>query len=308
MIDLDTFLTTLYVLVDDSIKSQPPTAPHPGPLASLSESEVVTLVMLSQWKQFPSERIFVRYALKHLRRAFPTMPHRSQLNRLIRAAHDRIVAVGQTLVTLLGSATQPYEVLDGMGVAVRNNRRIGPGWLDGMANTGWSNRLGWYDGFHVLTAVDPHGVVTGYGVAPASTKEQPYTDDFLAARAYPEVRLPMVGDPAAGPYVADRGFEGRARHRHWFVDFGAEVLAPPRNDRKHPWPADWRAYHAHLRQIVEVAHGKWTEQFRLDDERPHTVAGFLARLAAIAALHNACIWINRQLGRAPLAFADLIDW
>jgi hypothetical protein len=308
MLDLDTFLTTLYVLVDDSIKSLPPTASHPGPVASLSESEVVTLAMLSQWKQFPSQRSFVRYALKHLRPAFPSMPHRSQINRLIAAAHDRIVAVGQIVVTLLGSANQPYEVLDGMGVAVRNNRRIAPGWLDGIATTGWSNRLGWYDGFHVLTAVDPTGVVTGYGVAPASTKEQPYADDFLAARAHPQVRLPMVGQPATGPYFADRGFEGRERHRHWFVDFGAEVLAPPRNDRKHPWPADWQAYHARLRQIVEVAHGKWTEQFRLDHERPHTLAGFLARLAAIAALHNVCIWLNRQLGREPLAFADLIDW
>lgn len=308
MVDLDTFLTTLYVLVDDSIKSQPPTTLHPGPLASLSESEVVTLAMLSQWKQFPSERVFVRYARTHLRSAFPTMPHRSQLNRLIRAAHDRIVAVGQTVVTLLGSTNQPYEVLDGMGVAVRNNRRIGRGWLDGIANTGWSNRLGWYDGFHVLTAIDPDGIVTGYAVAPASTKEQPYADDFLAARALPEVRLPMVGDRAAGPYLADRGFEGRERHRHWYRDFGAEVLVPPRNDRKQTWPADWRAWHAHLRQIVEIAHSKWTEQFRLDDERPHTLAGFLARLAAIAAMHNTCIWINRQLGREPLAFADLIDW
>ncbi len=244
MVDLDTFLTTLYVLVDDSIKSQPPTTRHPGPLASLSESEVVMLAMLSQWKQFPSERIFVRYARKHLRPAFPTLPHRSQINRLIRAAHDRIVAVGQHVVTLLGRMDQPYEVVDGMGVAVRNNRRIGRGWLDGIANTGTSNRLGWYDGFHILTAVTRSGVVTGYAVAPASTKEPPYTDDCLAARAYPEAWLPMVGRAAVGPYLADRGFEGHERHRQWLADFGAEVLAPPRNDRTHAWPADWQAWHA----------------------------------------------------------------
>jgi hypothetical protein len=34
----------------------------------------------------------------------------------------------------------------------------------------------------------------------------------------------------------------------------------------------------------------------------------LARVAAIAALHNACIWINRSLGRADLAFANLVGW
>lgn len=308
MLDLDTFLTTLYVLVDDSIKVLPPTPPRPGQQAHLTESEVVTLALLAQWKQFSSERAFVRYALRHLRAAFPTLPHRTQLNRLIRDAHDRIVGVGQAFVTLLGSAEQPYEVLDGMGVAVRNNRRIGPGWLDGIANTGWSNRLGWYDGFHVLTAVDRTGVVTGYAIAPASTKDQPYAEDFLAARAQPHPRLPMVGRPARGPYLGDRGFEGRERHWHWFEDYAAEMLAPPRNDRKHAWPRDWQEWHARLRQIVEVVHGKWTETFRLDDERPHTLEGFLARIAALAALHNACIWINRSLGREALAFADLIDW
>jgi DDE family transposase len=308
MLDLDTFLTTLYVLVDDSIKLQPAPPLRPGQQAHLTASEVVTLALMAQWKQFASERAFVRYAVRHLRSAFPSMPHRTQLNRLIRDAHDRIVGVGQALVTLLGSAAQPYEVLDGMGVAVRNNRRMGPGWLDGMANTGWSNRLGWYDGFHVLTAVDRTGVLTGYAIAPASTKDQPYAEDFLAARAQPQARLPMVGQPARGPYLGDTGFEGRERHRQWFVEYDAEMLAPPRNDRKHAWPADWRQWHARMRQIVEVVHGKWTETFRLDDERPHTLDGFLARFAALAALHNACIWINRSLGRESLAFADLVDW
>jgi len=25
-------------------------------------------------------------------------------------------------------------------------------------------------------------------------------------------------------------------------------------------------------------------------------------------LHNFCLWLNLQLGRDPLAFADLLDW
>lgn len=308
MVDLDTFLTTLYVFVDDTVKALPPRRRQPGPQAKLSTSEVVTLAMLAQWKQFTSERGFTRYAKRHLRAAFPQLPHRTQLNRAIRAAHDSIVAVGQALVQALGSATQPYELLDGRGVAVRNNKRIGRGWLDGLAATGRSNRLGWYDGFHVLTAVDPRGVLTGYAIAPANTKEQPYAEDFLAARAFPKARTALVGTPATGPYLADTGFEGRERHQRWAQAYRAVVLAPPRNDRKHAWPWAWRAWHARRRQVVEVVHGKWTEQFRLDEKRPHTLGGFLARFAALAALHNACIWLNRALGREPLAFADLIDW
>jgi hypothetical protein len=33
-----------------------------------------------------------------------------------------------------------------------------------------------------------------------------------------------------------------------------------------------------------------------------------ARLAARVALHNFCIWLNDQLERPHLAFADLLGW
>jgi hypothetical protein len=89
-----------------------------------------------------SERAFVRYAHCHLRAAFSRLPERSQLNRLIRSAHDLLVAVVQGLVLLLGSQQAAYEMLDGMGVALRNNRRPGRSWLDGVATIGWSPRLG----------------------------------------------------------------------------------------------------------------------------------------------------------------------
>lgn len=83
MIDVDTFLTTLYVTVDDFRHScRPKNVTHsPGPEASLSPSEVVTLALFAQWARFASERDFYRYAKTHLRGAFPTLPHRSQFNR-----------------------------------------------------------------------------------------------------------------------------------------------------------------------------------------------------------------------------------
>src|SRR5438445_5721643 len=53
MIDLDTFITTLYVMVDDFCQSKDePERPKPGPQASLSRSEVITLALFGQWVQF----------------------------------------------------------------------------------------------------------------------------------------------------------------------------------------------------------------------------------------------------------------
>jgi hypothetical protein len=79
MVDVDTFLTTLYVMVDDFCQSRPRNNErHPGPHASLSESEVVTLAIFARWSRFSSERDFYRYASTSLRDAFPTLPDRSQ--------------------------------------------------------------------------------------------------------------------------------------------------------------------------------------------------------------------------------------
>lgn len=109
MLNLNTFLTTLYVLVDDVIKSQSPRPAHAGRRPSLTESEVVTLVITAQWKRFPSERAFARYATTQLRAFFPRMPDRAQLDRRMRATHAAVVTTFRALVVQLASADQPYR-------------------------------------------------------------------------------------------------------------------------------------------------------------------------------------------------------
>jgi hypothetical protein len=132
---VDTFLTELYVMADDFCKIElPPRPTRPGQHSSLSVSEVITLALFGQWAQFPSESAFYRYAHRHLRPAFPSLPTRPQLNRLIRDQQDAIVAFFQHLVEGLRARQTPYEALDGMGVATRNAKRRGAGWLPGLAD------------------------------------------------------------------------------------------------------------------------------------------------------------------------------
>jgi hypothetical protein len=87
MVDVDTFLTTLYVMADDFCKTSLPPEPHPEPPAALSRSEVVTLALFGQWQGVGSERGFYRYAQRHLRAAFPSLPVREQSNRQVRRQH-----------------------------------------------------------------------------------------------------------------------------------------------------------------------------------------------------------------------------
>ena len=66
MVDVDTFLTALYVMVDDFCQSHSPKR-RPGPDASLSPSEIITLAIFARWSRFSSERDFYRYADTNLR-------------------------------------------------------------------------------------------------------------------------------------------------------------------------------------------------------------------------------------------------
>ncbi len=135
MLGVDTFLTTLYVMVDDFCHSRPPKR-NPGPEASLSESEVITLAIFARWNRFASERDFYRYAQTNLRDAFPTLPDRSQFNRLVRSHIELIEEIAMHLVRLSEAQRCPYEALDSSAMPVRDAKRRGAGWLAGQADIG----------------------------------------------------------------------------------------------------------------------------------------------------------------------------
>ena len=53
MINIDTFVTILYVMSDDFCQSQLREEPdRPGPHARLSRAEVITLAVFGQWVNF----------------------------------------------------------------------------------------------------------------------------------------------------------------------------------------------------------------------------------------------------------------
>jgi hypothetical protein len=205
MVDVDTFLTALYVMVDNFYKSRPRKLRRPGPDASLSPSEVITLAIFARFSRFASERDFYRYAKSsHLRQAFPTLPGEasSQFNRLVRFYAELIEEMALHLAEVMDTQQRPYQALDSSAMPVRDAKRRGSGWLAGLADIGWSNSLGWYEGFRLLVATDPTGVITGFGFCAASTSDQQVAETFFAARHRPNPRLPSVGSAAAGPYVA----------------------------------------------------------------------------------------------------------
>jgi hypothetical protein len=309
MIDVDTFLITVYVMADDFCKERDlNTRIGPGRKASLTRSETMTLLVFAQAMPFRSERDFYRYALRHLGSYFPNLPDRTQFNRQARHVLPTLIAFWREHVQGL-LATQPrlFEIVDTVGIPVRNLKRRGRGWLAGEANIGWSTHLGWFMGFRALFATTPSGIITGFGFAPASAKDQPLANTFLAARRFPNQALLSVGS-YTDLYLADTGFRGNRTLHRWRLNYDALILCKPDPRDAHAWDKPMRRWFSGLRQIVESIIDRMLNWFRLAQLRSHTLQGFHIQLAAKTLAHNICIWFNLQLGRPPLAFADLIDW
>ena len=111
--DLDSFLVSLYVLVDDWWKlDRPVQPPKPGRPALLSDPEVITLAILAQWPRFRSERDFWRFARAHLRPYFPKLCSQSQLNRRVRSVEPDLRDFQRALARTLCGVSEVYHVLD----------------------------------------------------------------------------------------------------------------------------------------------------------------------------------------------------
>jgi hypothetical protein len=141
MLDLDSFLVSLYVLVEDWWKldhaSQPPKTGRP---ALLSDPEVITLAIFAQWPRFRSERDFWRFASSRLRSYFPMLCSQGQLNRRIRALEPELRELQRAFAQELACPSAVYRVMDTTlvpaMVRVRASRR-GPGSPTCSRGTGW---------------------------------------------------------------------------------------------------------------------------------------------------------------------------
>jgi hypothetical protein len=296
--DLDSFLVSLYVLVDDWWQERHPSSVRkkkPGRPALLSDPEIITLAILAQWPRFRSERDFWRFAWARLRPYFPTLCTQGQFNRRVRALAPELRALQRAFAGDLCEPSAIYRVLDTTlipaMVRVRASRR---GLFAGQATFGRSaSKTEWVYGFKVGLVVDPKGVVSAFGLAPAASDERPIGEALIASDRH-------------GAYLADKGFTGVEWERHWMEVYGALVAATPYEDSRRAWSKADRRWAAGKRQIIEGVICQLKDFFGLERHRAKTLGGLLARLAAKVAAYTCGQRINDSLGRPLRHFAELL--
>jgi hypothetical protein len=295
-VDLDSFLVSLYVLVDDWWQAERArTKRGPGRPALLTAPEVLTLAILAQWPRFRSERDFWRFASSHLRPYFPELCTQGQLNRRIRALEPELRALQRDFAEELAEPSAVYRVMDTTLIpAIVRVRASRKGLFAGQASFGRSaSKTEWVYGFKVALVVDPGGVVTTFGLAPAASDERPIGEALVASDRH-------------GAYLADKGFTGIEWERLWMEVYGALVAATPQNNSRRAWPKADRRWASGKRQIIEGVICQLKDFFSLERHRAKTLGGLLARLAAKMAAYTCAQRMNDTLGRPLRHLADLL--
>ncbi len=344
-IDLATFLTVVYCVVDDLYKSYfAPLKPRrPGPKVKMSDSEVLTVTLLAQWQQDRSEAGFVGYVRRKWHRFFPRMLSQSDFNRRARDLAGVLCLLGPAvsqLTELLLSGKSGYVVLDTVPVPLMRRCRGDRHRLfaeEAQVGRGGSDN-DWYYGVQLLLVVSASGSITGFVLGPANTEERWLAEALLRWRHDPSLEgpnlaelLPILGpshqkggkrvgptgpilpwlgagQAAKVPYLGDLGFRGKAWIGHWDEHYAAEILTKAQYAELES-AKDRRLgerWLASLRQVIETANGSLDRVFGLKYPRARSLWGLLTRLAAKVAAYNMAVYINQLLNRPTFSFINPI--
>jgi hypothetical protein len=199
---------------------------HPRPVASLSQRERLLALRMG--------------APACLLLPYP-LCSQSQLNRRIRALEPELGLLQRAFAQELSQPSALYRVLDTTLIpAIVRVRASRKGLFCGQASFGRSaSKTEWVYGFKVALVVDPEGIITAFGLAPAAADERPIGDALLACDRYEAY------------YLADKGFAGIEWERLWMELYGALVAATPKDNSRRAWSKADQRWASGKRQIIE---------------------------------------------------------
>lgn len=338
--DMETFLTQLYSFISEWYRTSiaPEKGTRVGAKPQMSDEAVLTVALAGQWKvgaPWQSERGVVRYIRAHYRHIFPQMLKRSAFNRRVRNLYGVFLRLQDYVGRLLSDESDSYECVDCMPLPAYSNAQSNKEkghWLWESTFGRGGTRSGFFVGDHLLAAVSPQGVVTGWLIATACIQDRWLMEVFLSTRAGdPKLvgpphdsrrkrsrrvtpplgfigPLQAVGTASNKPYLADQGYNGQRWISHWQTNYQATVITVPviNEPARRLWSDADKTWLASHRQIVDTVFSRLDTIFRIKHLNAHSRWGQLTRLAAIIAAYHIGLWFNRQLGRPLGALGTLL--
>jgi hypothetical protein len=291
--ELDTFVTALYVTIDDALRMHPelrPWRPRIGLAPKISDAELITLAVLQALLGFTSETRFLRHARVHLRSWFPYIPMQSGYNKRLRKSEGQL----RGCIRLLAADTEHWDddtwVMDSTPVECgRSRTTVERSDLAGWASYGYCashSRFFW--GLRLHLVCTPAGLPITFALA------DPKVDEREVARFLFEAE-PALLRPGQR-VLADKGYRSR-EFESFLASHGLTLIRPAhKSDRGRVTSPLLKP----LRQLIESVNATLKTQLDLERHGGRTPGGVLTRVLQRLLALTAAIWHNAKTAQRPL--------
>lgn len=300
MLDKATVLSTLFTIVDDTMKGSSmiqDALKRPGPAPHLSDSEVITLALYQELIGEPREDHFFRLHQSSLRPFFPGLNERSRYNRRKRDLWSVILAVRLSLQLVLDAfALEETAAIDSAPVpCVSYKRGKGASAFVSTADYGvCSSKAMKYFGCKLHSVVSLTGLMMGFLLTPASCYDNQPVVELLDSFSH-HLKL-LLGDGA---------YNDAALQSYLDQYRSLQLLAPAKANQAAKRSPSAQKQLNRLRLICETVNAQLQEQLHLSKHYAKSTWGLMTRIAAKVTAHSVGMMINSLLGRPALKLADL---
>lgn len=294
LMDLETFIVTVYCEVDDFIKKRYPARSlrQRGPLPQLADSEVITMEIVGEYLGLNTEKAIYQYFQRHWRAHFPNLPDRSNFVRQCANLWAVKRALFEKLQNPIGSTVQ---IVDSMPLEVcRFVRAKGSRLFRGIARYGkWFGQTVY--GFKLHLKITEMGMIRGFDVTEANVHDVKVLAQLLE------------GDHSHW-VLGDKGYRSGPLSEKLLHEQGIRLHTPVKsNDRAPQLIAP--SLHRHLsgiRRLIETVNGQLEQHFHMKTIWARDLWHLIMRIIRKILAHTYCVSLNLKLNRNPLQIKSLV--
>ena len=279
--DLDTLLTALYVLVDDSL----PTRLGPGRPPKTNDAEIICLAVGQVLLDIPGDRRFLAVAGFRLGHLFPKRPKQPGYHKRVRRLLPEILRALELVAFAAPSSADRLRLLDSTPIPCAASREtVRRSALAGHGGYGYcASHSRYFWGFRLYILCTPDGMPFGFELAAANAPERAVAHEVLERCAQPGQTI-----------ITDKGFAGQ-EFEQLVLDLGCRLIRPDRKDEP--------TRHGNLggiRQWIESIIWSCKDKLSLERHGARTLTGLCARIAQRLLALATAIWHNYQVNHQPV--------
>lgn len=288
------FIITVFVLVDDFYKSNinPRQLRTRGFMPNLSDSEVITMEIVSEYLGFHTDKDIYNYFNRHWKHLFPNIPDRSNF---VRQCANLWKIKELFFIHLTENADRFIQFVDSMPVEVckfvraRNTKLF----KDSAAYGKWWGET--FFGYRAHFKISSIGMIKKCIIAPANIHDIHFAADLLSE----DENCWVLGD---------KGYRSKKLQKELWEEKRIYFHTSLRRIDKKTSPLPKKTIHklSGMRRLVETVCGQLEEHFSIKHTTARDFWHLVNRIFRKILSHTVCIFINLQLNREPLQIKGIV--